>query len=118
MQQTSTGRYDCRGICGTRNSLRSRGRAEARALQLRDGNFTADEAEGFRSFLQGAAASALSLKACEDDGIARVGQTLGEVMQYTSAGDHAAGSHDDARSLDVVDLLGFVGSASEMELVE
>jgi len=58
------------------------------------------------------------LKAGEDDGIARVGQTLGKVMQHTSAGDHAAGGHDDAGSLDVVDLLGFVGSASEMKLMD
>src|SRR5712671_1373957 len=82
-----------------------------------DDHFLAEKAQGFRAFLQRATASTLGLKACEDDGIARVGQTLGEVMQNTAAGDHATGGYDDAGGLDVVNLLGFVGGASEMELM-
>jgi hypothetical protein len=42
-----------------------------------DRDFLAEEAEGFRAFLQCAAASALGLEAGENYGVARVRQALG-----------------------------------------
>jgi len=82
-----------------------------------DDHFLAEKAQGFRTFLQCAATGTLGLKAGENNCVTRVGEPLGEVMQNTAAGDHATGGHDDARGLDVVNLLGFVGGASEMELM-
>ncbi len=82
------------------------------------GNGLAVEIEGFGAVLQGTAAGAFGLKAAEDDAVAGIAETKGEMVKDATAGDHAAGGNNDAGSFDGVDGLGFLDGAGEMEALD
>src|SRR6516165_8369882 len=80
------------------------------------GNLLSEYLDFLRAVLDVESSRAGRLKSDEQDEVSRVRQALDQVMQYASAGCHAARRNDDCRVLRLIDLLGIVGREIEVEI--
>lgn len=81
-----------------------------------DVDVDAEDADGGRSFEEGAAAGPGGLVADEADEVAGVGGEPLEVVEDASAGEHAAGGDDDAGAGEVVELLRILDGAVKADV--
>src|ERR1035438_7094 len=82
-----------------------------------NGYLVAIKANGFGAVLQRAAARTFGLEAGEQYGIARIWQTLLQVMQDATAAGHATSRYDDARLFHLVDGLRRLDGARQVKFV-
>jgi len=73
-----------------------------------DGHFTGKDTNAACAALDDRATRARSLKADEERQIARVWQTVQQMVQYATSGHHAAGRHNDAGIEHFIDLFGIL----------